>query len=195
MSTSILDTAFAGGTFVVIAVTAVAASVQLRHLRSSNQLIALTTVLADWRQPQLQAWFTYVRTELPERLRDDRFIAELKGAQHLDRVRHPEVALCDYFEQLGCYVKYSLIDKASLIDFFGGPILVSWLSLLPFVDVLRKARGEDLYENYEYLATECLLWIKRHPNGVYPKRFPRFAEVHEGDQFSAASSSADRAEP
>jgi len=37
MSPEVLSSIFAGGTFVVIGATAIAALIQLRHLRASNQ--------------------------------------------------------------------------------------------------------------------------------------------------------------
>jgi len=45
MILQVLDTVAALGTFIVIALTAIAALVQLRHLRSSNQLSAMLKLL------------------------------------------------------------------------------------------------------------------------------------------------------
>ena len=70
MTWEALNTVFAGGTFLVIAVTAVTATIQLHHLRASNQLVALTTVMGDWQRPQLQEWLRFVRWDLVDKLKD-----------------------------------------------------------------------------------------------------------------------------
>jgi len=61
MSQEILSTAAAIGTFVVIAATAIAAVVQLRHLRAQNQLTGLLTVLARVEDPQFNEWVDAAR--------------------------------------------------------------------------------------------------------------------------------------
>ncbi|MBV9332771.1 MAG: hypothetical protein JO146_02065, partial [Candidatus Eremiobacteraeota bacterium] len=95
MSLELWNTLFAGGTFVVITATAIAATVQLRHLRASNQLVALTTVLSDWQRPQLQEWLRFARWEIADKLKDPEFVASLRTP---DRTKHPELLLADYFE-------------------------------------------------------------------------------------------------
>ena len=176
MSLELLNTVFAGATFIVIAITAVSASIQLRHLRASNQLMALTTVLNDWQRPELQAWMRFVRFELPEKLKDPAYVQSLKGAL-LDRTKHPGLLLADYFEVVGCLIKYRLLDKTAYVDSMCGPIVGSYRAILPLLQILRAQVGDSaIYENFEYLATECQLWIKRHPGGSYPKRFPHFAD-------------------
>lgn len=176
MTLQLINTAFAGATLIVIAVTALAATVQLRHLRASNQLVALTTVLNDWQRTQLQEWMRYVRFELPNKLNDADFVESLK-APMLDRTQHPELLLADYFEVVGCCIKRGLLERDAYVDAMCGPVLVSYRSVLPVFATMREATGSPaIYENFEYLATECLLWLKRHPAGCYPKRFPHFAD-------------------
>jgi hypothetical protein len=77
MPIEILNTAFAGLTFAVIAGTAITAVVQLRHLRASNQISALVTLLEDWKHPDMQAWVHFVRTELPQKTKDPAFMESL----------------------------------------------------------------------------------------------------------------------
>jgi len=50
MTLEALNTTFAGAAFAVIGATAIAAIVQLRHLRASNQINALLTILQDWQK-------------------------------------------------------------------------------------------------------------------------------------------------
>ena len=56
------------GTFVVIAASAIAALLQLRHMRGSNQIIALNEVRETIESPAFQAAERFVVQELPPRL-------------------------------------------------------------------------------------------------------------------------------
>jgi hypothetical protein len=166
----LLNTAFAGGTFIVITATAITATIQLQHLRASNQLVALTTMLADWQRPQLQEWLRFARWELAERLKDREFV---KSLENPDRTKHPELLLADYFELVGTCMKYGLLQKASFIDATCGPIVSAYRSMQPVIEIMRRSDPRS-YENFEYLATECKLFADRHSSGTYPKNFPRF---------------------
>ena len=84
MTLEALNTLFAGATFLVIAATAIAAVVQLRHLRASNQITALITILQDWQKPQMQEWVQFVREEMPNRLKDPEYLGSL-GNKRADR--------------------------------------------------------------------------------------------------------------
>jgi hypothetical protein len=171
-----LNTAFAGLTFAVIAVTAIAATIQLRHLRSSNQISALIRVLEDWRQPEFQQWIQFVRRDLPVKVRDPQFMAGLNEVRP-DRTVHPELHVCDYFEQLGSYFKYGMLDPTSFLDVACFTVSEAYRNCKPCIEKMREIRGQSLYENFEYLAVKGALWIKHHPNGAYPRAFPRFSDI------------------
>lgn len=66
----VLSTAASVGTFVVIGATAIAAVVQLRHLRASNQLQGLLTVLARVEDPNFNAWVDGARTLVDAKIGD-----------------------------------------------------------------------------------------------------------------------------
>jgi hypothetical protein len=171
-----LNTLFAALTFAVIAVTAIAAGVQLRHLRSSNQLAALVHVLEDWQKPDLQRWVSFVRNELPDKLGNPAYL-ESVVPQRNDRTMHPWLHLCDYFEQVGSYFKYELVDPEAFLDTTGNNVIVLYRILEPCIASLRAERGPSVYENFEYLAVRSLLWQRRYPNGRYPKNVPRFDDI------------------
>ena len=182
MSIEVLNTIFAGGTFIVIAVTAIAATIQLRHIRSGNQLLALTTVLNGLRDRDFQEWLRFSVFDLPSKLEDGAFRESLTHGP-VDRVLHKEFQLGDYFEQVGAFVKNGLIDGSTLIDAASGIIIRAYTAARPAIELLREREKSDaLYENFEYLATRCQMWMDRHPQGAYPAGFPRFAEV-TGPEF------------
>ncbi len=104
------------GTFAVIGATAVAAVVQLRHLRQSNQLNALLTVLRMPYEPVLHDAFEFVNHDLDALVQEKAFMDLLDGSP-IDRKVHKEIWVCDYYERLGAYIKANLI-RAHLINSF-----------------------------------------------------------------------------
>jgi hypothetical protein len=176
VNAEVLNAIFSGLTLVVFVVTAIAAIVQLRHLRSNTSLQGLTMVLQDWQKPEMQAWIRYVRVELPEKLKDPKFCDEFR--RRLDRVHHPELHVCDYWEQCGTYIKYGMIDRVTFLDSSCTTIVRLWESIYPAIAIMRERGGPSVYENFEYLAVLSKQWINSHPNGAYPANMPRWDELH-----------------
>lgn len=177
MTLETLNTLFSGATFLVIAGTAIAAMGQLRHLRASNQLSALVTVLEDWQKPEMQAWIRFVREELPERLKDPAYLDSIESMRS-DRTVHPWLHMCDYFEQLGAWIKYGYVDKTAYLDVGSANVQHFYQSVRPGIERLRAVRQSNaIYENFEYLAVISRQWNLAHPNGAYPRGVPRFAEI------------------
>jgi hypothetical protein len=94
MSQDTLGSAAAIGTFVVIAATATAAIIQLRHLRQSNQLDALLTILRMPYGPVLHDAFEFIDSELPGRSNDSNFM-QLLDASPINRKIHKELWVLD----------------------------------------------------------------------------------------------------
>ena len=67
-------------TFVVITVSAIAALVQLRHIRASNQLAGILRYTEWWETPHMQAAIRYVRDDLADHLRDPKYREEYSRA-------------------------------------------------------------------------------------------------------------------
>ena len=76
MSTELVNTFATLGTFVVIAATAIAAIVQLRHMRGSNQIEALNELREARETPEFQAALQFIG-ELPAIMRDPVFRYQL----------------------------------------------------------------------------------------------------------------------
>jgi len=192
MSLELWSTLFAGCTCVVIAATAIAALIQLRHLRASNQLAGMIEINRMWQDPQMQAWFNFVRDDLPAKLQDPEFCAGLRG-DRIDRRVHVELYVADYWEQIGGYVKHGLIDERSLLDLGNDQIVGFWEILWPVTALRRERSGPAIYENFEYLAVRSRQWIARGPRGTYPPGMPRFADLDQRHgRSSSASGQADR---
>lgn len=173
MSLELLNTLAGLGTFTVIAATAIAAVVQLRHLRASNQLTSFMTIGRDFDRPEFLAVLAYVRNELPKKMEDPAYRRELLEARGYDRIAHPEAVVCGYFEQIGLLLKRRVADEDVFLDAFSGVIVANWERLVPFVTICREIWGPSSWENFEYAAAQSYDWVRRHPNGCLPKRFAR----------------------
>ncbi|HEV2262299.1 MAG TPA: hypothetical protein VGR69_08445 [Candidatus Rubrimentiphilum sp.] len=171
MNLEIVNAAAAVGTFLVIAATAMAALVQLRHLRASNQLQALLAVLSMPYEPALSESFAFVTHELPQKMNDPAFRRVLEGPLPPDRLVHKELRVCDYYERLGSMIKFGLIPEELYFD--NSTPENSWKVLEPVIAIMRRHRGAVVYDNFEYLVARSREWDRRHPGGAFPKNQPR----------------------
>jgi hypothetical protein len=181
-------------TLLVVVATAFVALRQVRHLRGQNTLNGLLKVLADWRDPEFQGWLAYMRHELPKRMVEPGFFDEL-DRNPVERARHPELHLCDWYEQVGSYLKYGLLEERTMMDVSWSSSRTVWNAVEPIIERLRRTRGDTLYENFEYLVARGVLFERAHPQGTYPARTPRMRDLRAGpplggDAETAAASSA-----
>jgi hypothetical protein len=168
MSLELISAIAAIGTFVVIAATAVAAIVQLRHLRSSNQISAITGIQETIESPEFEAARRFIHHDLPLLMKDPRFAERIKP-----RILDSELAALNIvggaFETLGLFCKYRIVDKEVACDLLSGPILASWAEMAPVISIRRRILDAPaLLENFEYLAMLCEDFETRHPDGAYP---------------------------
>jgi hypothetical protein len=180
----VINTAAQVGSFVVVLAAALAAVVQLRHLRASNELEALLTLTAQLREDHLQDAFRFVQTELSTRMESAVYRADLARIGYI--VGHPEMEVCNWFNEVGTLVKNRLIDQATFLDLFARLVSYYWLRLEPVVAILRRQRGAGQYENFEYLAQLAQQWQRKHPDGSYPKGVDRLAIVDTWAAIDAA---------
>ncbi len=161
------------GTLVVILATAIAALVQLRHLRQSNQLSGLLSVLQLFQDPHLHDLIDFVRTDLPNRMENPEFVAGLERIP-IDRKQHPELHLAELYEEIGSFVRSGLIDEKLFLQGHWYNVLLYWTLLRPAIAVARKHRPY-IFENFEYLASRAQAWSDGHSHGNYPASAPRMA--------------------
>ncbi|HVS45979.1 MAG TPA: DUF4760 domain-containing protein [Verrucomicrobiae bacterium] len=160
------------GTFIVIAASAVAALMQLRHMRAGNQIVALNEVRETIESSAFQETLLFLR-ELPQRLTDPeirRSLADRTFPAEYQRLR----TLANFFEHLGTLVKKHIIDADIAADLWGGVILVNWYALAPIIANRRLAMDQPaVWENFEYLAVLCQKFRERHPKGTFPRGIER----------------------
>lgn len=162
-------------TLLVVAGAAFAALRQIRQLRAQTTLAGLLKVLDDWRDPEFRRTMSYVQNELQEKLRDPSFMEEYDHT--LDPMKHPEMAICAWFEQIGSYIKHGLLDERVMMDVASASTNGMWHALEPVVERMRRTRSNALWENFEYMAARGILFERAHPNGCYPRDTPRMADL------------------
>jgi hypothetical protein len=177
MSAESISIALSAATLAVIAATAVAAIVQLRHLRASNQLSALLEILDQWNQPSLRLAYSHFISEMPAKVADPKYLKSLESSGSFDRTAYPEFLVFDLWEQLGTYAKYRLIDETMLLDIVASQVLSAWHRASPAIDAMRRRGGLAVFENFEYLAVRAEAFNKRFPGGTYPPGMLRMAQV------------------
>ena len=177
MSQETLSTGAAIGTFVVITATALAAVVQLRHLRAANQVAAVRVLLEEFEGSELRDAFHFVRAELPGRLEDPVFREELRTGK-TDRMTHPEITICNFFDKWGAHYREGAIDRRAFMRQMAGVTVSFWSRLEPAIALTTYPTGvNSAFEAFEYLTVEARMWIARHPNGDYPKGKPRISLI------------------
>jgi hypothetical protein len=178
-------------TLIVITATAIAAIVQLSHLRNNNQLQALLAILRMPYEPALADAFYFTQGQLPQRMCDPAFRAQLASPTPPDRLIHKELLVCDYYERLASCIKFGLIDENLYFD--NSSPERAWNVLEPVIAIYRRERGPQAYSNFEYLVVRSRAWDAKYPDGNYPKKAPRLRLTDpwlEEDLASAAASNA-----
>jgi hypothetical protein len=171
MALELWSTAASIGTFVVIAATALAAFVQLRHLRRSNQLAGLQSTFDMLLDPAVRELVNYVRHDLATRMKDEHFRSGLLEIP-IDRREHPELYLCDMYNHVGSFVRNGLIDERIYLQTEWYNVNLYWGLLRDVVEQVRSNRPY-LFENFEWLAARAQRWFSEHPHGDYPPDEPK----------------------
>jgi hypothetical protein len=172
MSQETLSTIAAVGTFVVIAATAIAAIVQLTHLRAQNQLTGLLTVLARVEDPQFNEWVDGARDMVKLRLPDPSYRRSVLDGSY-ERKNNPWLNLANSYDWVGSLVKHKLIPEEALLDVYSGRVIQAWEIIEGIVPLVRKRAGQAVWENFEYLVVQARQWNVQHATGAYPKGVPR----------------------
>jgi hypothetical protein len=184
MSLEAWSTLASVGTFVVITATAIAAVLQLRHMRAANKVTYIQAFFSQYEGAELREAFRFVRVELARRLEDPAFRQELRVGR-IDRIKHPEVTICNFFDQWGLYYRDGVSDRESFLRVNAGVIDTFWTILEPVIAL--QPPGNRAWEQFEYLTVEARRWLARHPEGSYPKGATRLPLV---DRYAAEDNQA-----
>ncbi|GAC1659018.1 MAG: hypothetical protein NVS4B3_26830 [Gemmatimonadaceae bacterium] len=103
--------------------------------------------------------FDFVRHDLEPLLDDDDFLESLKRVP-VNRRKHPELYVCQFFDHIGSHVRSNLIDEAAYLRAAWYDTQLYWTLLAPVVAVGRVGRPFT-FENFEYLAARATQWGNR----------------------------------
>jgi hypothetical protein len=166
MSLELLNALASFGTFIVIGATAVAAIIQLRHMRASNQLEGLLSVLARVEDANFNTWLTETQRQLPAMLNDPEYVASV-----IDNTFDRSVAwlqLGNSYDWVGSLVKNRLIPVDAFLDVYSFRVVQAWELMVPITVLARHNSSDAIWENFEFLYVQALAWSKRHEHGNYP---------------------------
>jgi hypothetical protein len=172
MSLELVNTLATFGTFFVIAGTAIAALIQLRHARGSNQIAAVNELRELQESPEFVSAFNFVTTELSSKWHDPAFRYQLaerstRADENISTFSKAR-AVGNYFENMGLLVKSGLIDRDLAAEMSANLVTGAWENLLPMTAITRRKVGTGLWDNFEYLTVIAQDWMAAHPNGNYP---------------------------
>jgi hypothetical protein len=160
-------------TMIVIAASAIAAVIQLRHMRAGNAITGFLGFMDKWASPEARRVANYVFSdEMQRKLADPAYREELRTSPIIDRLRHPEFQYMDLWESIGMFVKLGYFAEDAVME-SGGPIAVrAWEVLKPVIALARQTRGPTLFDSFEYLVSRAKLWDARYPDGFFPRNTP-----------------------
>ena len=183
MSLELVNTAASLATVTIVAVTALAALVQLRHLRAGNQIHALLSVGEKFDSREFTDALATINRDLEPALADPKFrdyeIAIYRrlpppsvDSRYAD-LHHACVLIGNTFELLGVLVKNRIIEKTIFVDQYCGLVLGAWKILADRTAFERDVGDPSVLEYFEYLAVLSEDWLKTHPSS-YPKGVRRY---------------------
>jgi len=180
VSLEVISTSATLLTAVVIGATAVAALIQLRHLRTGNDIAAMLNYGATFRSEQFGHAQRLVVHRLGPAMNDPAFREYVASfvrdpsprevEQDYEDVRLAAVQIGNLDEELAILVKAGIVDKSLFIDRYSGVIAGMWRRLADFIAFTRAISDDPaIWENFEYITVLAQDWNKTHPS-LYPHR-------------------------
>lgn len=179
MSLELINTLGTVTTVVIVAATAIAALVQLRHLRTGNQINAMLSIAENSIGDAFRAALHLANKRLPTALEDrvfrDYSVALVHDATppevSLDcvEIRRAAMLVGNTCEYLGILVKNGTVDKGLFLDQYCRIIIGAWNRLEALTALHRESVGAQSWETFEYLTVLSQDWANQHPEGTYPK--------------------------
>jgi hypothetical protein len=199
MSLEMLNTVASLLTVAVVSATAIAAIVQLRHLRVSNQINAMLEIGKKFEAPAYLEASALVARTLDATLNDPSF-RQYEVARGRDlplpdidpkqlEVRRAAISVGNTFDEMGLLLKNGCIDRDLFVYQYEQLIRQEWNRLELFIAFARQARGSNtMWEMFEYLVVVTVDLTNDKP-GTYPPALRRL-ELHNPWPSSAPTGGA-----
>lgn len=167
----------------VIAVSAIFALRQVNQLQRATQLDGTMRIFAQFSDPEFIAARNFVLHELPHKLKDPEFVAELKSYTQVDLKKHPEYRVLFFLQLVGSLVENRLVDGPGVFTFAQYSIVRSWEVLERVVQIQRAATANPyMWGTADSLYGSAKRWLERdaRKRGV---RNPATGEPWSPDQL------------
>jgi hypothetical protein len=153
----------------VIAASAAAALIQIRHMRKGNEIELMQKWTEAIESPEFERARFFVLNDLPRMLSDPHRMRSLSWDNTLPTELISMRAVCNHFESVGAFIKLGSVDRRVACELWAFVVLECWRSVAPVAALVRKRTGRDaIWENFEYLAALSMRHIASHPEGTYP---------------------------
>lgn len=173
-----INTAATVATLVVLTAGAIAAAVQLRHMRTSNQLQVFIDIYSRAQTPQMQHLFDTVQNEVPKLTQDPAYVGKL--STRAMRAPDSPLLLGFWFDEVGVALRERLVSERLMfqIGASADATVRCWNALRPLVEAVRT-HSPAAFVHFEYAAVRAKQWLAAHPEGDYPAGAPRWADLEK----------------
>jgi diadenosine tetraphosphatase ApaH/serine/threonine PP2A family protein phosphatase len=161
-----------------VAATAIAALVQLRHLRAGNQIAGQLAMVNLFQGPEFESAMQRARRDLPRLLTDTSFrtfVARARTEYPVDtpaefiEVWTAASLVGSHLENIGNMVRNGLTDRRIFLEQWTPLVTSAWTLLEPIIVLRREAtRSDTPWEDFEYLTVLSRDAMNRYPT-FYPK--------------------------
>ena len=179
MSLELVNTLGTLLTVAIVAATAIAAMVQLRHLRAGNQINAMLSIGNQYDAKEYRDAENLVQLKVATALQDPLY-REYESAisrsmpvptvpEDFVRLRGAVNLIGNTHEELGILVKNGIVDKDLFLDRYSWVIAGGWERMERYIAYVREVNANNaIWENFEYLAVLSEDWTVEHQS-TYPK--------------------------
>jgi hypothetical protein len=182
MPLDLLNTVASLATTLIVAATAIAALVQLRHLRAGNQIEGQLAMVNLFQGAEFENAMQRARRDIPRLLTDDnfrRFVARARTEYPADtpaefvEVWTAASFVGSHLENIGNMVRNGLTDRRIFLEQWTPLVTSAWTLLEPLTILRREAsRSDTPWEDFEYLTVLSRDAMARYST-FYPKDTPR----------------------
>jgi uncharacterized protein DUF4760 len=187
VSLELVNTLATVATTVIIAATAIAALVQLRHLRAQNQIsgqLALRQVLLD--RDFLQA-VGRARQDVPKLMEEPAFrqyvadyhLGVAEDHERYDSLYEGILVVGRNLENVGNMIRNGLTDERIFLEQYANLVIIAWDAVEPLLRIRRAAvQSDSPWEDFEYLTVLARRWTAAK-GSAYPKGVARILPPYE----------------
>ena len=140
---------------IALGLTTVLLTRQNKQLEHERNAMAILDAIARLTDPSIVSAFAQLEG-IAERYPDD---ASVRDAFPGSADDHALVLVAQYVETVACLARRRVLDASLLVDAVGFMLRSRWDTIRPFVEHLRRVRGNEyLFENFEWLAMYSTWW-------------------------------------